>query len=218
MKDECGICGRVMRTTYMRQCQRCKKLFCRDCMTPDVATGDPMAMLCLHCARRVVSPRTVSKFAGLEGHLKFRAAFTDNVKLKFARIDGLIGSNLPMAAYRDISWWSNASSSAHAKAWLNAGWEVQEVNFKEGFAIFKKVRNVTFKKPKKKLEITQPFTPVPVHKPRSKIPSNTKVSKLYARIKNLERQRAMPRQPIRGIKFKSSQYQKRFYKKDEKPQ
>jgi hypothetical protein len=187
-------------------------------MTPDVATGDPMAMLCLHCARRVVSPRTVSKFAGLEGHLKFRAAFTDNVKLKFARIDGLIGSNLPMAAYRDPAWWSNASSSAHAKAWLDAGWEVQEVNFKEGYTIFKKVRNITYKNPKKKLEITQPFTPVPVHKPRSKIPSNTKVSKLYARIKNLERQRAMPRQPIRGIKFKSSQYQKRFYKKDEKPQ
>ncbi len=207
-----------MRTIYMRQCQRCKKLFCRDCMTPDVATGDPMAMLCLHCARRVVSPRTVSKFAGLEGHLKFRAAFTDNVKLKFARIDGLIGSNLPMAAYRDLAWWSNASSSAHAKAWLDAGWEVQEVNFKEGYAIFKKVRNVISKKPKKKLEITQPFTPVPVHKPRSKIPSKTKVSKLYARIKNLERQRTMPRQPIRGIKFKSSQYQKRFYKKDEKPQ
>ena len=102
MKDECGICGRVMRTTYMKQCQRCKKLFCRDCMTPDVATGDPIAMLCLHCARRVVSPQTVSKYAGLEGHLKFRSAFTDIVKLTFARIDGLIGANLPMAAYRDI--------------------------------------------------------------------------------------------------------------------
>ena len=187
-------------------------------MTPDVATGDPMAMLCLHCARRVVSPQTVSKYAGLEGHLKFRSAFTDIVKLTFARIDGLIGANLPMAAYRDTAWWSNTSSSAHAKAWLNLGWEVQEVNFKEGYAVFKKVRKVAFKKSKKKLEITKPFTPVPVHKPRSKIPSNTKVSKLYARIKNLERQRAMPRQPVRGLKFKSSQYQKRLYKNDEKPQ
>jgi hypothetical protein len=52
-------------------------------MTPDVATGDPTAMLCLHCYRRVVSPRIVSKWAGLESHLKFRAAFTDNVKLTF---------------------------------------------------------------------------------------------------------------------------------------
>ena len=81
MKDECGICGRVMRITYMRQCQRCQKLYCRDCMVPDVATGDPMAMLCLHCARRVVSPRLVGKYDGLEGHLKFRAAFTNVVKL-----------------------------------------------------------------------------------------------------------------------------------------
>lgn len=219
LKDECGICGRVMRTTYMRQCQRCKKMFCRDCMTPDVATGDPMAMLCLHCARRVVSPRTVSKYAGLESHLKFRAAFTSVVKLSFARIDGLIGSNLPMDAYKDIAWWSNKSSSIHAKSWLNAGWEVQELNLKEGHVTFKKVRNVSVKKSKvKKLEITQPFKPVPVHRPKSKIPSNTKVSKLYARIKNLERQRAMPRQPVTGLKFKSSQYQKRLYKNDEKPQ
>jgi hypothetical protein len=207
-----------MRTTYMRKCERCKKLFCRDCMVPDVATGDPMAMLCLHCARRIVSPRTVAKYAGLESHLKFRAAFTDLVTLKFARIDGLIGSNLPMEAYRDPAWWSNTSSSAHAKAWLDAGWEVQEVNFKEGNVTFKKVRSIAFKKSKRKsLEITQPFTPVPVHRPRSKIPSKTKVSKLYARIKNLERQRAMPRQPVTGLKFRK-QNQKRLFKSDNKPQ
>jgi hypothetical protein len=217
MKDECGICGRVMRTTYMRQCQRCKKMFCRDCMTPDVATGDPMAMLCLHCARRIVSPKTISKYAGLESHLKFRAAFVNEVKLPFARIDGLIGSNLPMEAYRDPLWWSNKSQSAHTKAWLDAGWEVQEANLKEGYVIFKKVRSVAVKRgKKKKLEITQPFTPVPVHRPRSKIPSKTKVSKLYARIKNLERQRSMPQQ-YRGLKTKG-QYQNRLSRKNEKPQ
>ncbi len=188
-----------MRTTYMRQCQRCKKLFCRDCMTPDVATGDPNAMLCLHCARRIVSPRTVSKYVGLESHLKFRAAFTDTVNLKFARIDGLIGANLPMSAYRDPLWWSNTSSSEHAKAWLDAGWEVQEVNFKEGTVSFKKVRVLPRQRRKKRQEITQPFTPVPVRPLRSKVPSKTKVSKLYARIKNLERQRNA-QQPIRGLK------------------
>ena len=186
-------------------------------MTPDVATGNPMAMLCLHCARRVVVPRTVSKYAGLESHLKFRAAFTSIVKLSFARIDGLIGSNLPMNAFRDAAWWSNASASAHAKAWLDAGWEVQEVNLKEGYVVFKKVRSVAVKKGRrKKLEITQPFTPVPVHIPRSKVPSKTKVSKLYARIKNLERQRAMARGQIRGFK-PQSQYQKRLFKSDQKP-
>ena len=108
----------------MRRCQRCKRLFCRDCMVPDVATGDPTAMLCLHCARRVVSPRVRSKYDGLTSHLKFRGAFTRVVKLSFARIDGLIGSNLPIGAYRDETWWSNSDSSAHARAWLDAGWEV----------------------------------------------------------------------------------------------
>jgi len=193
-----------MRVAYMRKCERCKKLFCRDCMVPDVATGDPTAMLCLHCARRVVSPISRGKYDGLQSHLKFRAAFTNNVKLTFARIDGLIGSNLPMSAYRDSTWWSNSTSNVHSKAWLDAGWEVQEVSLKEGFVIFKKVRDVAVKKGRRrKLEITQPFTPVPIHMPRSKIPSKTKVSKLYARIKNMERNRLAARRQIRGFKGRS---------------
>ncbi len=173
-------------------------------MVPDVATGDPNAMLCLHCARRVVSPVSKGKYDGLESHLKFRAAFTNLVKLSFARLDGLIGSSLPTDAFRDTAWWSNSSSSAHAKAWLKAGWEVQETNLKEGYVIFKKVRNVPLKKGRLgKLEINKPFTPVPVHRPRSKVPSKTKVSKLYARIKNMERNRAEERRQIRGFKAKS---------------
>jgi len=172
-------------------------------MVPDVSTGDSNAMLCLHCARRVVSPLSPSKYDGLERHLRFRASFTSSVKLSFARIDGLIGSNLPMSAFRDTAWWCNSSSSAHAKAWLNAGWEVQEVSLKEGYVVFKKVINVPFKKPRQRqLEINKPFTPVRVHAPRSKVPSKTKVSKLYARIKNLERQRATARRQIRGFKAK----------------
>ncbi len=170
-------------------------------MVPDVATGDLNAMLCLHCARRVVAPVSRGKYDGLESHLKFRAAFTNMVKLSFARIDGLIGSSLPTNAFRDTAWWSNTSTSAHAKAWLNAGWEVQELNLKEGYAVFKKVRNVTVKKGRRsKLEINKPFTPVPIHRLRSKVPSKTKVAKLYARIKNMERNRAAERRQIRGFK------------------
>ena len=172
-------------------------------MVPDVATGDPNAMLCLHCARRVVSPRSVGKYDGLESHLKFRAAFTGLVKLSFARIDGLIGSNLPMSAFKDQAWWSNSSTNIHSKAWLDAGWEVKEANLKEGYIIFKKVRNVAVKKSKqRKLEINKPFTPVLVHRPRSRVPSKTKVAKLYARIKNMERQRALERRQIKGFKAK----------------
>jgi hypothetical protein len=197
----------------MRKCTRCKKLFCRDCMVPDVATGDPTAMLCLHCARWVVSPRSQSKYGGLTGHLKFRGSFTGVVKLSFARIDGLIGSNLPMSAYREEAWWSNSPSSAHARGWLDAGWEVQEVNLKEGYVVFKKVRQVPFKK-RAKCKIDKPFKPVRVRS-RRKPPSKTKVSQLYARIKNLERQRAEGPK-IRGLKPKR-RHEKRLFKPDEKP-
>ena len=218
-RDECGICGRVLSSYRLKKCERCKRLYCRDCMVPDVATGDPTAMLCLHCARRVVSPRVTSKYDGLTRHLKFRAAFTKLVKLGFARIDGLIGSNLPMDAYRDESWWSNSPSTAHSKGWLDAGWEVQEVNLKEGYVVFKKVRElprVRGRGRKSRGEITKPFTPVPVRPLKSKVPSKTKASKLYARILNLERQRNAARGQVRGFKPRS-QHEKKLFKPNEKP-
>lgn len=175
-------------------------------------------MLCLHCARRVVSPMPRSKYSGLTAHLKFRGAFTRLVRLSFARIDGLIGSNLPMSAYREEAWWSNSPSSPHARGWLDAGWEVQEVNLKEGYVTFKKVRDVPFKKGKRaKRDVDKPFTPVPVRVPKRKVPSKTKVSQLYARIRNLERQRTASRGHIRGFKPKP-QHEKKLFKPDEKPQ
>ena len=220
-KDECGICKRVLSYSQLKKCARCKKLYCWDCMVPDVATGDPTAMLCLNCARRVGSPRVTSKYEGITGHLKFRVAFTSLVKLSFARIDGLIGSNLPMEAYRNQTWWSNSKSIAHAKGWLDAGWEVQEVNLKEGFVVFKKARElprVRGSKKKSATEISKPFTPVPIRPTKKNLPSKTKVSKLYARILNLERQRNAGYSNIRGLKKGRSQYEKRLFGSDKKPQ
>ncbi len=188
-------------------------------MTPDVATGDPTAMLCLNCARRTVAPRVAGKYEGITRHLKFRSAFTNIVTLSFARIDGLIGTNLPMSAYRSQDWWSNAASCAHAKGWLDAGWEVQEVNLKEGKVTFKQVRQLPRppKGKKRANEITQPFTPVPVHSTKRNLPSKTKVSKMYARILNMERNRNQGYGATRGFKPRS-QYEKRLFGSDKKPQ
>jgi len=188
-------------------------------MVPDVATGDPTRMLCLNCARRVVSPRSVSKYDGLRSYLKFRAGFTDTVKLSFARIDGIIGDNLPMSAYRSEAWWDNSPSNVHAKAWLEAGWEIEDVNLAEGYAVFRKVRRVqarSFRRKASRGHVKKPFTPVRVRIPKPKQPSKTKVSKLYARIKNLERQRAsMPRYP--GSLKPEPKHEKRLFKPNEKP-
>lgn len=188
-------------------------------MVPDVATGDHTRMLCLHCARRIVSPRHVSKYSGLTGYLKFRGSFTNLVKLPFAKIDGIIGDNLPMSAYRSERWWDNSPSSQHAKGWLDAGWETQEVNLKDGYVVFRKVKVEQARRVRRRrsrVKIEKPFTPVRVRIPRSKQPSKTKVSKLYARIKNLERQRAaMPRHP--GSFKPKPKHEKRLFKPNEKP-
>jgi hypothetical protein len=148
--------------------------------------------------------------------LNFRGAFTRLVKLSFARIDGLIGSNLPMSAYRDEGWWSNLPSNVHAKTWLDAGWEVQEMNLKEGYVVFKKVREAPpSRRRRSRSDISKPFTPVPVRPLKPKVPSKTKVSKLYARIKNLERQRGS-HGSIRGFKPRP-QHEKKLFKPNEKP-
>jgi len=189
-------------------------------MVPDIATGDPTRLLCLNCARRTVSPKSVSKYGGLTGYLKFRASFTNVVKLSFAKMDGIISDNLPMSAYRDEKWWSNMPTNVHAKAWLDAGWNVQEVNLKEGYVVFKKVKIVqakSFKRKTAKSKIKKPFTPVHVCIPKPKTPSKTKVSKLYARVKNLERQRTS--MPVYHGSFKPKpMHEKKLFKSEKKPQ
>jgi hypothetical protein len=178
-------------------------------------------MFCLNCARRIVSPKSTAKYGGLTSHLKFRAAFTDTVKLAFAKIDGIIGENLPISAYRDEKWWSNAPNNAHAKAWLEAGWKVQKVNLEEGYVVFQKTENVqrrSFRRKTIRSKAKKPFTPVPVRIPHSrKPPSKTKVSKLYARLKNLERNRASMTRHHGSFKPKPS-HEKRLFKPEEKPQ
>jgi len=189
-------------------------------MVPDVATGDPTKLLCLNCARRIVAPRTVSKYSGLGSYLKFRGAFTDTAKLGFARIDGIIGDNLPLEAYKIEKWWENTPSHMHARAWMDAGWETKEVNLKEGYVVFKKVKTGQTRRLSKKtssMQIEKPFTPVPVRFPKPRIPSKTKVSKLYARIKNIERQRSsIPK--YHGSFKPKPKHEKTLFKPNQKPQ
>lgn len=169
-------------------------------MVPEVSTGDASRLLCLNCARKIVSPKPKAKYAPLMGYLKFRAAFTDSVKLSFAQIDGIIGDNLPLEAYRSAKWWANSPDSVHARAWLDAGWETSEVNLKEAYVIFRKVKSPQSVVISKKREVEgfkKPFTPPPSRIMHRKKPSKTKIAKLYARLKNLERQKAVPKK-LRG--------------------
>lgn len=217
-KDECKICGRVLPYSCLRRCGKCGKLFCIDCMVPEVSTGDTKRLLCLNCARKIVSPRTRTKYEALTSYLKFRAAFTDSVKLSFAQIDGIIGDNLPMSAYRSESWWRNSHERENPKAWLEAGWKISEVNLKEGYVVFQKVKSLPTSAFKRKAESQpkKPFKPAPSRILRTRKPSKTKIAKLYARLKNIERQRANPLKLKEN--FKPKPIQKKLFQQKGKPQ
>ncbi|MEM0313819.1 MAG: hypothetical protein QXQ41_04655 [Candidatus Bathyarchaeia archaeon] len=190
-KDECKLCGRVFPYNHLRRCWRCGQLFCRDCMIPEVTSRDHQRMMCIPCAKKTVSPRQVNKYERLKSYLRFRSAFTDTVKLTLAQIDGIIGDNLPIEAYRQEEWWQNTPSKPHAKAWLQAGWKTSEINLKEGYITFQKTeKHTTYQASKKSQDQTKkPFNPAPSRTSVPKRPSKTKLAKLYARLKNIERKR-----------------------------
>jgi hypothetical protein len=164
-------------------------------MVPDVVTGDIRRLFCLNCARKIVSPKTGNKFEALTRYLRFRESFTKTVKLSFAQIDGIIGDNLPLEAYRSEEWWKNTPKTAHAKAWLDAGWEAAEVNLKEAYVVFKKTKSTpteTTERKRKKIrqEPQKPYTPPPARIFSRRKLSKTKIAKLYARLKNIEKAKA----------------------------
>lgn len=185
-------------------------------MVPDVATGDPRRLFCLNCAKKTVSPKTRKKYEALTRYLRFRAAFTDTVRLPFAQIDGIIGDNLPLEAYRSTDWWKNTPSTAHAKAWLDAGWEAVEVNLKEAYVVFQKTRTQQPAKHEKREKNagqppTKPYTPPPARIYAKRKPSKTKIAKLYARLKNIERSKAV-QSKLRGDFKPKPVHEKRLLK------
>ncbi|MEM2103272.1 MAG: hypothetical protein QW717_00085 [Candidatus Bathyarchaeia archaeon] len=210
-KDECKLCRRVLPYNYLRKCRRCGKLFCVDCMVPDVSTSDTSRLLCLNCARKTVSSKHKAKYEALTRHLKFRSAFTDTVRLSLAQIDGIIRDNLPISAYRSEKWWENSPSRTHSKSWLDAGWKVQEVNLEKAYIIFKKVRKLQKTSLERENLLHKPFTPPPSRILTKRKTSKTKMAKLYARIKNIERNRtAKPK--LRGNFKPKPTHEKRVFK------
>jgi len=185
-------------------------------MVPEVSTGDTKKLMCLNCARKTVSPKSRTKYEALTSYLKFRAAFTDKVKLSFAQIDGIIGDNLPMSAYRSENWWENSSEKENAKAWFEAGWRTSEVNLKDGYVIFQKVKGMQVKSFKSKTysQPKKPFKPAPSRIMRTRKPSKTKIAKLHARLKNIERQKSSLQKLPGNFKPKPAQEKKLFKKKE----
>jgi len=217
LKDECSLCKRIVSSSILRRCFRCGKLYCFDCST-FTQDGD---IVCLNCARRMVSPKKLgTKYSPLSRYLLRRAMFTDHVVLPFAEIEGIIGDNLPFGAVRAAEWWTNSRGSAQGRAWIDVGWRVQDVNLNQRTVTFIRVAEIEVKTEKRtKKSTSTPFVQKlfrPSRPKRRGPPSKTRLSRAQARLRNVERERATA-QRFKG-KFKPKPaYEKRLYKPDAKP-
>jgi hypothetical protein len=65
----------------------------------------------------------------------------DRVELSFDSLQQILGRKLPASAHNHRAWWGNSTQGhSHARGWLDAGWEVDEVNLTAERAVFRKVR------------------------------------------------------------------------------
>ena len=77
----------------------------------------------------VYSTAPTGKYAPLQMHLIGAPPAESHVQLSFVEIEQIIGEKLPPAAHDHRAWWSNhAGSHVQARAWLEAGWEVDSVD------------------------------------------------------------------------------------------
>jgi len=225
MREECKLCGRIMPYYSLKQCYKCGQLYCKNCIltgrdaVPLLQEGN---IICLNCARKLVTSKTpANKFDLLRNYLKWRALFTNQITLSFAKVEGIISDNLPFAAIRDENWWTS-TSSVHARAWLNAGWKVEDVNLKDRNVTLTRIPNFTVetvKKRRKRKEDTAAWAMklAQMAKPRTiKKPSMTKIAKVQARLKNIERQQSSIRS-FRGKLKQRPAHEKRLFKPEAKP-
>jgi hypothetical protein len=214
LKDNCSLCGRIFPHSALRRCYRCKRWHCKDCIT---FTEDG-EILCLNCARRIVSPRKFgTKYSPFSRYLLRRAKYTSHVTLSFAEIEGIIGDNLPFGALRTKGWWTNTLHTSQGQAWLNVGWKVQNVDLNKRTVTLTRVADAETKprKRKRRRKSKQAFELPAKPKPR-RIPSKTKIARIQARLRNVERRKSSIRQYKGRFKPKPAQ-EKRLFKPEAKP-
>ena len=73
------------------------------------------------------------KYTPLEIYLRNLPDSQREVTLDFEQIERILNDELPSSAYEDQRWWEHETEGNHVntRAWANAGWKVDEVNFKE---------------------------------------------------------------------------------------
>src|SRR6266545_4844063 len=79
----------------------------------------------------------MGKYQALSEFLRRQPA--NEVRMSFAQIERVIGAKLPPSAQDHRAWWSNnPSNSVMTKAWLEAGFESEQVDMEGRKLVFRR--------------------------------------------------------------------------------
>jgi hypothetical protein len=78
------------------------------------------------------------KYIRLAAHLADQPADIDRLVMTVADIEAIVGDELPRMA-RFPSWWRNDERRAHSRAWLTAGWKVEQIFRSDAEIVFVRV-------------------------------------------------------------------------------
>jgi len=224
MEEACSLCGREFPHYTLRRCSRCRRLYCGDCI---IFTWDRdvyrHATICLNCARRRVSPRKFSgKYTPLSAYLARRARYTSVVTLSLAKLEEILGADLPSSAFGSQQWWTNTRNTVQGQSWLDVGWEMDTANLEARTVTFKRAISIAGAGVQKVRDLRRGSPEWRKRAPKRpmvrgrKIPSKTRIAKAMARFNNIQRKKATIRQ-YRGRFKPKPAFEKRLYKPDAKP-
>jgi hypothetical protein len=69
-----------------------------------------------------------------------RTNSASRIPITFREVERIIGRRLPPSAYRHRPWWANEERGhSHAKAWLQAGYQTEQVDMSGKKLVFRRV-------------------------------------------------------------------------------
>ena len=79
-----------------------------------------------------------SKYDPLEQYLRSLPVSQQTLTLSFDVIEQILNDSLPASAYEEREWWGNQKQGTNVEviAWMDAGWMVDTVEFREKWVRF----------------------------------------------------------------------------------
>lgn len=113
------------------------------------------------------------KYAALHAWLLEQPATKERLQLTFEQLERLLGESLPDSAKTHRAWWADdAAGHVQTRAWLRAGWKVEDVDFSANQVVFKYDRAVM-----QKIFFIDLISRIKAKRPALQRPSNTYPSK-----------------------------------------